>query len=125
MSAAALVLTHAQWGNKDRVKSLSHCIRREGLQYIINRDRKLSIKRNIEFEPQQRQKLEIINRRDFGEIRNSKLQLLEIKMREEEYYPPESDIRPEYIQNIKRIHSATMQKRGKIYNSMEEFLDSL
>jgi|SRR5208283_4756769 len=49
-----------------------------------------------------------------------------IEMRiEEEYYPPESDIKPEYIEKIKKIHESTIHKKGKIYNSMEEFLDSL
>ena len=44
---------------------------------------------------------------------------------DESYYPPESAIKPEYIEKIKRIHSHTMQNKGKVYNSMEEFLDSL
>jgi hypothetical protein len=43
----------------------------------------------------------------------------------ENNYPLESDIKPEHIKKIKRIHKEIQKNKGTAYNSMEEFLDSL
>jgi hypothetical protein len=47
----------------------------------------------------------------------------ELKERlEEVYYPPESEIRPEFIQKIEKICE---EDAGKVYGSMNDFLKSL
>lgn len=44
---------------------------------------------------------------------------------DETVYPPESAIRPEYIQKIKKIQAKPSKGRAKTYASMDEFIAAL
>ena len=44
---------------------------------------------------------------------------------DEMVYPPESAIRPEYIQKIKKIQAKPLKGRAKTYASMDDFIAAL
>jgi hypothetical protein len=44
---------------------------------------------------------------------------------DENVYPPESAIKPEYIRKVKRIQAKLSKGKEKTYRSMDEFIQSL
>jgi uncharacterized protein (DUF2236 family) len=43
----------------------------------------------------------------------------------ESVYPPESDIRPEFITKIKKAHADIKKGKGKTYNSINDFFKEI
>lgn len=124
-----MVLSPRIWGRDKPRKISSYKAYREGGQIEEYRARHKIVfetKRGLERNLREKKQIEMLV------LENPKLdicsisQLHAIKMKtNENYYPPESAIRPEYIEKIKKIRTHTMQNRGEIYNSMDEFFDSL
>ena len=44
---------------------------------------------------------------------------------DENVYPPESAIKPEFVKKIKKAHADIKKGKGKTYNSIEDFLKEL
>jgi hypothetical protein len=40
----------------------------------------------------------------------------------EDFYPPESAIKPEFIKKVKKAQADIAAGKGKIYNSMDDFI---
>jgi hypothetical protein len=126
MTAAAMASSEALWGELRHARSKLHISREfEHIRQSKWRKRAINDNKGNEKPLNERKlqegthpKLELIQ-----ENLRLKLQLREAKMKiSEEYYPPESNIRPEYIQKIKAICA---KNEGKVYESMDDFLRSL